>query len=147
MNSSMPYHMIHCLRSLYHSIRYSVTSLCDTCSALENGMGKSGYVPSSPALSSLFPTPVFIVQIHDERRFPSESPINASNSPQTSSALRMGRVLFQSGSTSGSDSASIALWDAQYFSAALLTFIWDLLIAKLVQVLCRTPRTYLFFCW
>ena len=28
MNSLMPYHMIHCLHSLCHSIRYSVTSLC-----------------------------------------------------------------------------------------------------------------------
>ena len=32
MNSLMPYHMIHCLHSLYHSIRYSVTSLCGNLS-------------------------------------------------------------------------------------------------------------------
>ena len=82
------------------------------CSALANGIGKSGYVPLSPALSSLFPTPMFIIQIHNGCCFPSKSPINASNSPLTSSALRMGRVSFQSGSTSGSDSASIALQDA-----------------------------------
>ena len=108
----------------------------------------SRYIPLSPALSVLSPTtPMFMVQIHDGHHLPSESPINASKSPQISSALRMCRVSFQSGTTSGSESDSITSWDVQYFSAALLTFAWHLLITILAWVLCQTPRMYLSFWW
>jgi len=96
----------------YRIVRTRVTTAtpfnpesCHTmCSALANGMAwhMNGYVPSSPAASPPSPAPVFIVQIHNGRRLPSESPIKAPNSPQTSSTLRTGRASFQSAIAGGS---------------------------------------------
>ena len=59
------------------------------------------YIPSSPASVPSAITPMCVVQIHGERRLPSEPLINASDNPQMSSTFSVGNVSIQSGITAG----------------------------------------------
>ena len=74
---------------------------------LSSAISSEAYVPSSPASILSAKTPMFVVQIRDGRRLPSESLISASDNLQTSSTFSTGKVSFQSGITDGSESVRV----------------------------------------
>ena len=74
---------------------------------LSSAISSEAYVPSSPASILSAKTPMFVVQIRDGRRLPSESLISASDNLQTSSTFSTGKVSFQSGITDGSENVRV----------------------------------------